>query len=99
MDGSSILSVTKFVGTCRRVDTTRALSVGGILPPMGAVEEQPELDTKPPLWAPLLIVPRGHLRKTFTKVDTFARQWGFKIGVFPLLGELTRAIESQLTVC
>ena len=60
--------------------------------PWGAAGEKPEFNIKPPLGAPLLIFPRGYLLKSFPQVDTSARQQGFEIRVFPLLGELPKAI-------
>ena len=36
---------------------------------------------------------------SFPQVDTSARQRGFEIRVFPLLGELPKAIEPDLPVC
>ena len=65
---------------------------------MGAAGERPEFDIKPPLGAPLLIFPRGYLLKSFPQGDTYARQWGFEIIVFPLLGELPKAIEPHLSI-
>ena len=67
--------------------------------PMGAAGERPEFEIKPLLKAPLLIFPRGYHVKSFPKGDTSARQWGFEIRVFPLHGELPRAIEPNLPVC
>ena len=99
MDGCNVLPETKFVGTRLHVDTTRVLSVGGNLPPWGAAGERSEFYIKPPLGAPLLIFPRGYLLKSFPRVDTSARQQGFEIRVFPLLGELPKAIEPHLPVC
>ena len=90
MDGCSVLPETQFVGTRLRVDTTLVLFVGGSLPPWGAAGERSEFNIKPPLGAPLLIFPQ---------VDTSARQRGFEIRVFPLLGELPKAIEPHLPVC
>ena len=72
---------------------------GGNLPPCGAAGERSEFNIKPPLGAPLLIFPRGYLLKSFPQVDTSARQRGFEIRVFPLLGELPKAIEPHLPVC
>ena len=69
---------------------------GGSIPPWGAAGERSEFDIKPPLGAKLLIFPRGFLLKTFPQVDTSARQRGFEIRVFPLLGELQKAIEPHL---
>ena len=40
-----------------RMDTTRVLSVGGFLPPLGAAGERSESNIKQPLGAPLLISP------------------------------------------
>ena len=75
------------------------LYVGGSLPPCGAAGERSEFNIKPPLGAPLLIFPRGYLLKSFPQVDTSARQRDFEIRVFPLLGELPKAIEPHLPVC
>ena len=99
MDGCNVQPETQFVGTRLRVDTTRVLSVGGNLPPCGAAGERSEFNMKPPLGAPLLIFPRGYLLKSFPRADTSARQRGFEIRVFPLLGELSKAIEPHLSVC
>ena len=99
MDGCYVLSETQFVWTRLRVDTTRVLSVGGFLPPCRAARERSEFNIKPPFVAPLLIFPRGYLLKSFPLVDTPARQRGFEIRVFPLLGELPKAIEPHLPVC
>ena len=99
MDGCNVLPETKFVGTRLRVDTTRVLSVGGSLPPCGAAGERSEINIKSPLGAPLLIFPRGYLLKSFPQVDTSARQRGLEIRVFPLLGELPKAIEPHQPVC
>ena len=99
MDGCNVLPETQFVGTRLRVDTTRVLSVGGNLLPCGAAGERSEFNIKPPLGAPLLIFPRGYLLKSFPRVDTSARQRGFEIRVFSLLGELPKAIEPHLPVC
>ena len=98
MDGCNVLPETQFVGTRLRVDTTRVLSVGGFLPPWGAAGERSEFNIKPPLGAPLLIFPWGYLLKYFPQVDTSARQRGFEIRVFHLLGELPWAIEPHLPV-
>ena len=72
---------------------------GGTLPPCGATGERSEFNIKPPFGAPLLIFPRVYLLKTFPQVDTSARQLGCEIIVFPLLGELPKAIEPHLPVC
>ena len=72
---------------------------GGTLPPCGAAGERSELDIKQPLGAPLLIFPLSYLLKSFPQVDTSARQQGFEIRVFPLLGELPKAIGPHLPVC
>ena len=72
----------------------------GVFPsPWGADGERSEFIIKPPLGAPLLIFPRGYLLKSFPQVDTSARQRGFEIRVFPLLGELPKAMEPLLPVC
>ena len=99
MDGFNVLPETQLVGTRLRVDTTRVLSVGVNLPSCGAAGERSEFSIKPPFGAPLLIFPRGYLLKSFTRVDTSARQRGFEIRVFPLLCELPKAIEPHLPVC
>ena len=98
MDGCNVLPETQFVGTRMHVDTTQVLSVGGSLHPLGAAGERSEFNIKPPLGA-LLIFHRGYLLKSFPRVDTSARQQGFEIRVFPLLGELPKAIEPHLPVC
>ena len=74
-------------------------SVRGSLPPWGAAGERSEFNIKPPIGAPLLIFPRGYLLNSFPQVDTSARQRGVEIRVFPLLGELPKAIEPHLPVC
>ena len=99
MDGWNVLPETQFVGTRLRVDTTRVLYARGSLPPWGAAGERSEFNIKPPLGAPLLNFPRGYILKSFPQVDTSARQRGFEIRVFPLLGELPKAIEPHLPVC
>ena len=72
---------------------------GGTLSIWGAAGERSEFNIKPPLGAPLQNFPRGYLLKSFPQVDTSARQRGFEIRVFPLLGELPKAIEPHLPVC
>ena len=72
---------------------------GGNLPPCGAAGKRSEFNIKPLLGTPLLIFHRGYLLKSFPRVDTSARQRGFEIRVFPLLGELPKAIEPHLPVC
>ena len=99
MDGCSVLPESQYVGTRLRMDTTQVLSVGGYLPLRGAAGERSELNIKPPLGTPLLIFPRGYLMKSFPQVHTSARQRGLEIRVFPLLGELPKAIEPHLPVC
>ena len=99
MDGCNVLPDTQFVGTHLRVDTTQVLYVGGSLTPCGAAGEKSKSNIKPHLGAPLLIFPRGYLLKSFPQVDTSARQRGFEIRVFLLLGELPKAIEPHLPVC
>ena len=99
MDDCNVLPENQFVGTRLRVDTTRVLSVGGSIPPWGAAGERSEFNIKSPLWATLLIFHRGYLLKSFPKVDSSARQRRFDIRVFPLLGELPKAIEPHLPVC
>ena len=99
MDGCNVLPETQFVGTRLRMDTTQVLSVGGSLPPWGAAGERSEFNIKPPLGPQILIFPLGYLMKSFPQVYTSARQRGFEIRVFPLLGELPKAIEPHLAVC
>ena len=72
--------------------------MGGSLPPWGAAGERSEFNIKLILGAPLLIFPRGYLLKSFPQVDTSTRQRGFEIRVFPLQGELPKAIEPHLPV-
>ena len=67
--------------------------------PCGAAGERSKFNIKPPLGAPLRIFLRGYLLKSFPQVDTSARQWWFEIRVFPLIGELPKAIEPHLPVC
>ena len=64
LDGFSVLPETQLAWTCLRVDTTRVLSVGGLLPPIGAAGERPEFDIKLTLGPPLLIFPRGYFQKS-----------------------------------
>ena len=99
MDDCNVLSKTQFVGTRLRVDTARVLSVWGSLSPWGSAGERSEFNIQPPLGAPLLIFPRGYLLKSFSQVNTSARQLEFEVSVFPLLVELPRAIEPHLPVC
>ena len=66
-----------FVGASQRMDTSRDLSVG-VPSPMEAAGEKTELDAKPPLGAPLLILHRGDQLKSFPLEDTSARQRGLK---------------------
>ena len=72
---------------------------GGFPSPWGNAGERSEFNIKPPLGAPLMIFPIGYLLKSFPQVDTSARQRGFEIRAFPLLGELPKAIEPHLPVC
>ena len=99
VDGCIILPETDFVGTSLRVDTTRVSSAGGFLPPMGAAGERPVLDIKWPIRASLLIFPQGNNLKFLPQGNTSARQQGFEIRLFPLLGELPKAIEPHLPLC
>ena len=89
----------RFAGTRLRVATTQVLCVGGSLPPMRAVGERLEFDIKPLSGAPLFVFPRGYLLKCFPQWDSFARQRGFEIRVFPLLGEQSKAVDLHLPVC
>ena len=52
MDGCNVLPETQFVGNRLRVDTTRVLSVGVSLPPLGAAGERSEFSIKPPIGGP-----------------------------------------------
>ena len=79
--------------------TQHGFYLWGSLPPCGAAGERSKSNIKPPLGAPLLIFPRDYLLKSFPQVDTSARQRGFEIRVFLLLGELPKAIEPHLPVC
>ena len=72
---------------------------GCSLPPWGAARERSGVTINPPVGAPLLIFPRGHHLRSFPQVDTSARQRGFEVRVFPLLGELPKAIVPHLPVC
>ena len=92
VDGRSVLPETQFVGFRLRVDTTRALFAGGF----PSSVERPELDVSSPLGSPHQIVPRGYLLKSFSQGDTSAKQWGFEIRVFHLLGDLPKAIKPHL---
>ena len=82
-----------------RVDTTRVLSVGGSLLPIGVVGERSEFYVKPPIGTPLLIFPRFRFLKTFPQGNTSVRQRGFEIRACPVLGWMPKAIELHLTVC
>ena len=79
--------------------TPHGFYLWGVTFPLTELPERSEFNIKPPLGAPLLIFPRGYLLKSFPRVDTSARQRGFEIRVFPLLGELPKAIEPHLPVC
>ena len=71
----------------------------GFLPPNGPAGEIPEFDIKLSLWASLLCFPRGYLLRAFLQRDISVRWWGFGIRVFPLIGELTKAMEPHLLGC
>ena len=98
-DGSIVQTETRFVETRLRVDSSWVLYVAGSVPLRGTAGEMPEFDIKPPLLAPLLIFPPGYLLRYFLSEDTSARQRGFEIRVFPLLCQLSKAIEPHLPVC
>ena len=66
--------------------------------PMGAAGERSEFDIKPLLGVPHLIFPKGYPLK-YSIEGTSARQKGFEINVFALLGELLRNIEPYMPVC
>ena len=63
---------------------------------MGAAGDRSEFDINPHLGDSLLIFPQGYILMSFPKWDTSVRQRGFEIIVFPLLGELPKAIEPHL---
>ena len=71
VDGYSVLSENQSIGTRMRVDITRVLIVKES--PMKAAGERQHFNSKPPLGAPLLISPRGHLLKSFPQEDTSAK--------------------------
>ena len=91
VDGCSILLETQFVGSRLHVNTTWILSVGVPFPYVSCRREA-RVDIKPPLGAPLLIFPP----EVFEKRLALARQQGFEFRIFPLLGELPKAIEAHL---
>ena len=99
VDGCSIQPEILFVGTRQPVDATRVLSVWNFPTSMGAAGERPVFDVKARLRAPLMIFDRGNYLKSFPHGDASARELGFDIRVFPLLGELPKAIEPHLPVC
>ena len=66
---------------------------------MGADGERPEFDIKLPIRVPILIFSQVYLFRSFPQWDAFARQQGFEIRVFPLLGELPKAILRHLSIC
>ena len=78
--------------------TPHGFCLWGFHSPCGAAGERSEFNIKSPLGAALLIFPRGYLLNSFSQVNTSARQRGFKIRVFPLLGVLPKAIEPHLPV-
>ena len=82
MVGCSVLPETQFVRSHLRVDTTRALSLGGPHSTNGDTGEMPEFDIKPSIWAPLMIFSRGYLLKSFPQGVICARQQWLKIS-FP----------------
>ena len=98
MDGCNVLPETQFVGTRLRVDTTRASYVG-VAFPLAELPERGQSLTSNAFRAPLLIFTRGYLLKSFSKLDTSARQRGFEIRVLSFLGEVPKAIKPQLPVC
>ena len=65
---------------------------------MAAAGEMLEYDVKSTLGAPLLIVPRGHLLKSFPQGVLPQDSGGLK-KVFLLQGELPRVTEPHLSVC
>ena len=97
MDGFSDLPKTYLLGRRQRVDTTRVLLVGGLLPHMGAMGENPEFEID--LGVPFQSFLLGTLLKFLQRGDASAIQLRFEIRVFPLLGELPYAIEPHLPLC
>ena len=98
MDGCNVLPETLFAGTRLRVDTTRVVSVGGSPPLWSCWREvrvlhqtafrgsTPDFSSR---LSPEVFSTSGYFRKTVA----------FEIRVFPLLGELPKAIEPHLPVC
>ena len=97
MVGCGVPSETQFVGTRLRLDTIRAFSAEATIPTWGAAGDRSEFNIKPPLGAPNLSFPYGYLLRPFPQVDASARQRGFEIRVFPLLGVLPKAIASTMS--
>ena len=98
MDGCNVLPETQFVRIRKRVDTTRVLFVGVSFP----LEELPDRGQS--------LTSNGFLGSTpdfssrlspevFSSSGYFRKTVGFEIRVFPLVGELPKAIEPHLPVC
>ena len=99
VNGCSVLTEIKFVGTRLWLYTTQVSSAGGFHSPTGAARERSDLDIKPLLWTPLLIFTQCYLLKSFQQGDTSARQQGSEIRVFPLPCELPDSIKPHLLAC
>ena len=97
VDGCSTMPETTFVWTCLHVVHSSFICRCS-LSPVGVSGEMPEFSIKPPIGAALLIFFLGYLPKSIPQGDTSARQWGFEIRVFPLLGELPKVIKPHLPV-
>ena len=95
VDGCSILPVTLFVRTSLLVDTTRISSVRRSIPTMGAARVTHQT----------AFMGFNHdfsLRlshEVFSTRGYFRKIAGFEIKVFPLLGEMPKAIQPHLHVC
>ena len=71
----------------------------GSLPTMGAARERPDFDIRLPLGVPLIFFPWGYHLRSFPQGNILSKQQRLGIRVFPLLGELPKAIEPHLPVC
>ena len=79
--------------------TLHGFYLWGFSSPIEAAGLRPELDIKSPFGAPFLIFPRSYHPKSFSQGNTSARHREFEVRVFPLLGELPKAIEPHMPVC
>ena len=95
MDGCNVLPETHFLEPACAW-TPHGFYLWGFSPPLGSCRREVRVQH---LGAPLLIFPRGYVLNSFQQVDTSARQRVIEIRVFPLLGELPKAIEPHLPVC